>query len=39
MNAASLVPAGYDLVHWIVVVAFVFVEWEILKWLRSKIKA
>ena len=35
----NLTPNGYDLLHWAGVVASTFVLWEILKWLRSKIKA
>lgn len=34
-----LVPNAYDFPHWIGVVFFTFVIWEICKWLRSKIKA
>lgn len=34
-----LAPNGYDIPHWAGVVLLTFVVWEVLKWLRSKIKA
>lgn len=37
MNA--FVPPGYEPLHWLAVVAGVFVIWEVLKFVRSKIKA
>lgn len=33
-----ITPNGYDLAHWSATVAFTFVLWEVLKWLRSKVK-
>lgn len=38
MNASILTPAGYDLGHWVAVVAFTFVIWQVCSWLRSKVK-
>ena len=39
MNNIMLAPTGYDVVHWAEVLAVTFIIWEILKWIRGKIKA
>lgn len=38
MNNIVLTPPGWTLVQLLLVVAVVFIEWQILGWIRSKVK-
>lgn len=38
MNTAILVPNGYDILHWVIVVVFTYTLVQLCAWARSKVK-
>ena len=38
MNTAILVPNGYDILHWVIVVVFTDTRVQLCTWARSKVK-